>query len=57
MFHENSCTLYDTQIIPLNIAQNVQAVQNVQNVQKSFGKVRQAKQIKPTQVNYKWYQK
>ena len=57
MFHENSCTLYDTQIIPLNIAQNDQAAQNVQNVQKNFGKVRQAKQIKPTQVNYKWYQK
>ena len=59
MFLENSCTLYDTQNIPLNIvlwrssqAQNVQAAH-----QRNFGKVWQAKQIKSTQVYDKSYQK
>ena len=56
MFLENSCTLYVTQIIPLNVvllknseAQNVQAVH-----QRDFGKVRPAKQTKSTQVHDKW---
>ena len=49
-------TFYDTQITPLHIvllrsssAQNVQAVHQI-----DFGKVRQAKQIKSTQVYDKW---
>ena len=48
IFLENSCSLYDRQIIPFNIvlwrrfsAQNVQAVH-----EKNFRKVRQAKQIR-----------
>ena len=52
IFPENTCTFYDRQIILLNIvtlrsslAQNDQAVH-----QRDFGKVRQAKQIKTTQV-------
>ena len=45
MFLENICTLYDTQIIPYNI---------VLLRSFSFGKVRQAKQIKSTQVYDKW---
>ena len=56
MFLENSCTLYETHIIPLNIvllrscsAKNVQAVH-----QRDFRKVRQAKQIKSSQVYDKW---
>ena len=59
MFLKNSCTLYYTQIIPINIvllrssyAQNVQAVH-----QGDFGKVRQAKQIKSTLVYDKLSQK
>ena len=53
---KNSCTLYDKQIISLNIvllrssqAQNIQAVH-----QKDFGKVRQSKQIKFPQLYDKW---
>ena len=56
MFLENGCTFYDRQIILLNIvvsrsskAQNVQAVH-----QRDFGKVRQVKQTKSTQVYDKW---
>ena len=56
MFVENSCTFYGKQYILLNIvlltsslAQNVQAV-----YQRDFGKVRQVKQIKSTQVYDKW---
>ena len=52
MFLENSCTFYDRQVILLNIvilrsslAQNSQAVHH-----RDFRKVRQAKQIKSTQV-------
>ena len=52
MFLENSCTFYDRRVMLLNIvilrsslAQNVQAVHH-----RDFEKVRQAKQIKSTQV-------
>ena len=51
--------LYDTQIIPINIvlsrssyAQTVRAV-----LQRAFGKVRQSKQIKYTEIYDKWQQK
>ena len=52
MFLENSCTLYDTQIILLNVVLLMGSeVQNVQAVhQRDFGKVRQAKHTKATQV-------
>ena len=52
MFLENSCTFHNRQIVLHNIvilrsslAQIVQAVHH-----RDFGRVRQAKQIKPTQV-------
>ena len=52
MFLGNSCMLNDTHIIPLNIVLlRSSSAQNVQTVhQRDFGKVRQAKQIKSTQV-------